>query len=95
MHVISRKRLREFARQHPDSKTALNTWFRIIHKNRFNSFHALRQKFPSAEKVGRLIVFNIGGNKYRLIVDIHFNRQKVYIHDVLTHAEYDKEKWKS
>jgi mRNA interferase HigB len=95
MHVISRKALREFTLRHPDSKTALDTWFRIINKNSFKSFYALRQKFPSADKVGRLIVFNIGGNKYRLIVDIHFNRQKVYIHDVLTHAEYDKEKWKS
>lgn len=95
MHIISRKALREFARKHPDSRTPLDTWFHIINKNHFGSFQALREKFPSADKVGRLIVFNIGGNKYRLIVDIHFNRQKVYIHDVLTHAEYDKEEWKS
>jgi len=44
--------------------------------------------------VGNLVVFNIGGNKYRLIAAIHFNRGKVYIRDVLTHAEYDKERWK-
>jgi len=40
-------------------------------------------------------LFNIGGNKFRLIDAIHFNRQKLYIRDVLTHAEYDKERWKS
>jgi len=44
--------------------------------------------------VGNLVVFNIGGNKYRLIAAIHFNRHKLYIRDVLTHAEYDKERWK-
>jgi mRNA interferase HigB len=94
MHIISRKALHEFARRHPDSKTALDTWFRILKTNEFRSFNELRQVFPSADKVGRYVVFNIGGNKYRLIVSIHFNRQKVYIRHVLTHAEYNKERWK-
>jgi len=44
--------------------------------------------------VGNLVVFNIGGNKYRLIAAIHFNRRKLYIRHVLTHTEYDKERWK-
>ncbi len=44
--------------------------------------------------MGDLIVFNIGGNKYRLIASIHFNRGKVYIRRVLTHSEYDKGDWK-
>lgn len=44
--------------------------------------------------VGDLIVFNIGGNKYRLVTSVHFNRDKVYIRHVLTHQEYDKENWK-
>ena len=94
MHVISRKALREFARRHPDSKTALDTWFHVIEKHRFESFNALRAFFPSADKVGDLIVFNIGGNKYRLIASIHFNRQKVFIRQILTHDEYNRGKWK-
>jgi len=94
MHIISRKALREFSQRHPDSKTALDTWFRILKKNEFSGFNALRQIFPSADKVGKLIVFNIGGNKYRLIASIHFNRQKVYVRHLLTHGEYDKGKWK-
>ena len=49
---------------------------------------------PSADKVGQWIVFNIGGNKYRLIAVIHFNRGKVYIRHILTHQEYDKGGWK-
>jgi HigB_toxin, RelE-like toxic component of a toxin-antitoxin system len=51
-------------------------------------------KFPSADQVGKLTVFNIGGNKVRLIAAIHYNRHKVYIRAVLTHSEYDEGKWK-
>ena len=61
----------------------------------FGSFKALRDSFPSADKVGQLVVFNIAGNKYRLIASIHFNRGKVYVRNVLTHAEYDRGGWKS
>lgn len=69
-------------------------WFKIIEKTDFASFNDLRLSFPSADKVGDLIVFNIGGNKYRLIASVHFNRSKLYIRHVLTHAEYDKGAWK-
>ena len=94
MHLITRKTLKVFWQKYPDSKTALERWSGIIKKNNFESFAQLRETFPSADLVGRLIVFNIGGNKYRLIAAIHFNRQKVYIRNVLTHKEYDKEEWK-
>ena len=50
--------------------------------------------YSSADQIGRCTVFNIGGNKFRLVVVIHFNRGKVYVRHVLTHAEYDQEKWK-
>jgi mRNA interferase HigB len=95
MHIISRKALKEFWEQHPDSESSLSRWFKIIDKSDFTNFADLRKTFPTADMVGNLIVFNIGGNKYRLIVSIHFDRSKVYIRHVLTHAEYDKEEWKS
>ena len=94
MHLISRKTLRTFWQQHPDSKTALERWSQIIEKNNFDSFTQLKATFKSADQVGKLTVFNIGGNKYRLIAAIHFNRHKVYIRHILTHAEYDKDNWK-
>ena len=94
MHIISRKALKQFWEQHPDSQSSLIRWFQIIEKNEFSTFNDLRQTFPSADIVGELIVFNIGGNKYRLIVSIHFNWAKVYIRHVLTPSEYDKEAWK-
>jgi mRNA interferase HigB len=95
MHVISRKALRQFWEKYPDSETALIRWFKLMNSMDFQTFDELRSVFPSADLVGNLIVFNIGGNKYRLITSIHFNRQKVYIRYILTHSEYDKEIWKN
>ncbi|MBD2277353.1 type II toxin-antitoxin system HigB family toxin [Aphanizomenon flos-aquae] len=94
MHIITRKRLNEFAKLYPDTKNALSQRYQLIKENEFISFVELRQMFPSADQVGKLTVFNIGGNKVRLIAEIHYNRQKIYIRAVLTHSEYDEGKWK-
>ena len=94
MHVITRKRLNEFAEQYPEAKTALARWYSLAKHNDFSNFAELRARFPSADQVGKLTVFNIGGNRVRLIAAIHYNRQKIYIRAVLTHAEYDEGKWK-
>ena len=95
MHVISRKTLKAFWEKYPNSQTALTRWFKIVQKTNFNNFADLRTTFPSADLVDNLVVFNIGGNKYRLIASVHFNRSKIYIRHVLTHKEYDKGDWKS
>lgn len=94
MHIISRKTLRQFWEIYPGSKTALARWFKIMRHTTYHSFDDLHTTFPSADKVGKWIVFNIGGNKYRLIAVIHFNRGKVYVRHVLTHQEYDRGSWK-
>lgn len=94
MHVITRKRINEFAFLHPESGMPLAAWYAVVSKTDFKSFAELRRTFPSADWVGGKIVFNISGNKYRLIAAIHFNRGKLYIRHILTHAEYDKGGWK-
>jgi mRNA interferase HigB len=94
MHIISRKALQQFGEQYPDSESSLLRWYKIVARTDFATFADLRQTFPSADKVGDLVVFNIAGNKYRLIASIHFNRGKVYIRHVLTHSEYDRGAWK-
>ena len=94
MHVISRKALQHFWERHPDSKNPLSRWSKIMQKNDFGTFNDLRLTFPTTDKVGDFIVFNIGGNKYRLITSIHFNRNKVYFRHVMTHSEYDKGAWR-
>jgi mRNA interferase HigB len=90
MHVITRLRLREFAKKHPQSETGLNAWYRIVSRTTFTSIAHLRRTFPHADPVGKYVVFNVVGNDYRLITAIHFDRRKVYIRAVLTHAQYAK-----
>lgn len=94
VHVITRKRLREFAARHRQAAGPLQAWYAIMSKSDFDSFAEIRRVFGSVDKVGKFTVFDLGGNKYRLIVAVHYNRKKVYIRHVLTHAEYDQDKWK-
>ena len=92
-HVITRERLNLFADQHPDAKSALANWYRLAKQHDFASFAELRSYFPAADQVGKLTVFNIGGNKVRLVAAVYYNRQKIYIRGVLTHADFDTGKW--
>lgn len=94
MHIITRRRLREFWQTHPDAQRPLQAWFMQVKQARWQNLAELRQDFPTADLVSRLTVFNIGGNKYRLVVRVEYERQRVYIRAVMTHAEYDKDKWK-
>lgn len=94
MHVIAKPALSVFWEKHPDSKPALLAWYRLVSTTDFASLHDLRQTFASADHVNGFTVFNIAGNKYRLVAAIHYNRRKVYIRHVLTHAAYDLGKWK-
>jgi mRNA interferase HigB len=94
MHVISRKRLNEFANEFPETRSSLAHWYELAKHLNFTNFAQLRETFPSADQVGKLTVFNIGGNKVRLIAAIHYNRRKIYIRAVLTHSEYDEQGWK-
>ncbi len=94
MHIISRKALKDFWDEYPDSEVPLLTWFKIVRASKYVSFNQLRLTFKTADKVGDKIVFNIGGNKYRLVTVIHFNHGRVYVRYVLTHQEYDKGGWR-
>ena len=94
MHVIAKPALVEFWEKHPDAENPLQAWFRAMESEVFADFNDLRATFASADYVDGLTVFNIGGNKYRLIAAIHYNRHKAFIRAVLTHVEYDLGKWK-
>ena len=91
MRIISRKALREFAKEHPDAGSPLDAWYRIIKGRDYESPHDLRADFPTASFLGaRRTVFNIGGNKYRLVVDMRYDLGRVCVRAVLTHEEYDR-----
>lgn len=94
MKLISNRVLREFAVSHTDAEGRLQAWRRMIEAGVFRNFAELRAVFAGADKVGDKIVFNIGGNKYRLVAAVLFSTQQVFVKAVLTHADYDKGDWK-
>ena len=90
MRIISKKALRDFWALHAEAESPLRNWFEVVAAADFGNFNDVRNTFPSADWVQGLVVFNIGGNNYRLIAAIHFNTQRVYVRRVLTHADYSK-----
>jgi mRNA interferase HigB len=95
MHVISRAKLREFCANHADSCEALDDWFKTAERADWANLIEVQMVYPKAEAVGGFTVFNIKGNRYRLIASIVYERQIIYIKYILTHAEYDKDTWKN
>lgn len=94
MRVITEKRICEAKEKWPRPASALDAWYRLVKTCRPTDFAAMRAIFPSIDKVGPLHVFDIGGNKIRLIAWVSYSAQRIYIKHVLDHSEYDKGKWK-
>lgn len=91
MRILAKSTLRVFSQKYPDAKLALDVWYRDFSQNRWESPHHIKQVYRTASVLGKQrVVFNIKGNKYRLIVSFHFDKQKGYIKFIGTHAEYDK-----
>lgn len=91
MRIIIRKTLKSFWTLHADAEQPLKAWFHEALKARWASFEDIKKRYRSADVLaGNRVVFNIKGNRYRLIVKIHYNTGTVYIRFVGTHSEYDK-----
>ena len=90
MHVISQKALRLFWEEHRDEMDPMKAWLKIAEKAKWRHLGDVRKNFNSADVVGVYTVFDIKGNAYRIITAIHYNRQRVHIREVFTHAEYDR-----
>lgn len=89
MRIVANKVLMDFARKHPLAGEPMQAWRKVIESRPFANFAVLKSTFNATDRVGNYYVFNIGGNKYRIIAAIHFNRQLLFIRQVLTHKEYD------
>ena len=89
MRLISNKALRQFAGRHREAENTLQAWRVAIEKHSFRSFAELKRMFGAVDKVGDYFVFDLGGNKYRVIAAIHFKTQTLFVRDVFTHKEYD------
>ena len=94
MHIISFKRIREFSSTYREAGPSLIAWYKTAKRANWQSLAELKQVYPSADLVGRYTVFNIGGNKYRLIARIVYRSQTVFVVAIMTHEEYDLGKWK-
>lgn len=94
MKLISNKALRRFAAMHADAEQALQDFRRLVEQGTYSNFAQLKATFASVDKVGERYVFNIGGNKYRLVCAIAFQAGLVWVKAVLTQIEYDKGAWK-
>ena len=92
--LISNKALREFASLYPDSGAPLQAFRVRVEKGVYRNFAELKATFRGVDKVGERYVFNIGGNKYRVIAGIAFSVQMLWVKAVLTHAQYDEGDWK-
>jgi mRNA interferase HigB len=101
MRVISKRRLREFWEKHPDAEEPLKAWWRIVGANetKWRHIHDLKASLSGVDGFNLecgvpVVVFNIGGNKYRLVTRIFYDMQRVFVKVVLTHHQYDLRKWR-
>ena len=94
MHIITHARIVVAQRRLPECSRALDFWYRLMKRGTYRNFAELKSAFGSVDKVGNVFVFDVGGNKARIVAAIHFNRAKVFVRYVLTHAEYDRGEWK-
>ncbi len=98
MHVISRATIEAAAKRHPSAAGWLEQWWRHAAKSRWESLHDVRLVYSSADRVGRCLIFNACGNRFRLIVGVKYaddvQRGTLWVKHFLTHAKYDKGDWK-
>jgi len=94
MRIISYASLRQSYEKHTDAKESLRLWYTVAKRAGWQSFVEIQMDYPSARTDGRLTIFKIKGNNYRLIVRIEFELKRIYIRHVLTHEEYNKKDWK-
>jgi len=92
--VISKRGLFERAAQYPDARSALQVWFDTAVEAEWKCLEDVRKVYRDADMVGDLAIFNIRGNRYRLIVRLVYQYKRIYTKEFLTHAAYDKGGWK-
>jgi len=94
MRIIKRGALVSFWEQHPDARPSLESWYAIVRGASWQNPAELKAVYRTADLVGRRTVFNIAGNKYRLIARVNYVSQRAFVLYILTHAEYDRGVWK-
>ena len=94
MRVIGRRAIREFGERRPEGLGPLLHWANVVESAKWTAPGDVRRSFNTADFAGESTVFDVGGNKYRLIAFVHYRRSAVHLKDVPTHKDYDKGAWK-
>ncbi|MGD1276634.1 MAG: type II toxin-antitoxin system HigB family toxin [Tepidisphaeraceae bacterium] len=99
MRLIKRATLKDYARKHPAAESSLFGWAQMTEAADWHSIEDVRRVFPHADSAvvasgNTVTIFNIAGNRFRLVVSIKYRWGVVYVRDFLTHAEYSKDTWK-
>lgn len=94
MHIISHRQINLAMLRLPQVANALDSWYRIMKNSNPANFSEMKQLFNAVDRVGKFHVFDIGGNKVRMIAVVKYQGGRIYIRHILTHAEYDLNKWK-
>jgi mRNA interferase HigB len=94
MRIIKRSALEQFWEKHPDAKTSLESWYGVVRRAVWQTPVEMKRIYPNADLVGRRTIFNIAGNKYRMVARVNYETQRVFVLYLLTHAEYDRGDWK-
>jgi mRNA interferase HigB len=91
--VVAKAELVAQAKKHAGALEPLMAWYAVASRAEWRGLHQVRRDFPSADQIGNVLVFNVKGNTYRLIVRVDYPKQELYVKVLLTHAEYDKRGW--
>jgi mRNA interferase HigB len=94
MRIIKRGALEQFWEKHPDAKASLESWYAVVRRADWKTPSEMKRVYRNADLLGRRTIFNVSGNKYRLIARVNYRTQCVFVLYLLTHAEYDRGAWK-
>lgn len=95
MRIISEKRIREFWQQRPEAEKAMREWIKTVRRADWSNPSDVRKTFNHADNYGCCVIFDVGGNKFRIIGKIAYGFRIVYIRSVMTHQQYDEKRWQS
>lgn len=99
MHVISRPAVLDAQRRYSVARTWLDNWWNIAGKARWENLHQVQADYAGTDQVGSCLVFNACGNHFRFVCGVTYANQwthgTLYVKHFLTHAEYNKGKWKA
>lgn len=92
--IITERKIREFYQNIPAAENAMHEWIKITRASDWSNFADLRRTFNYADVYKNCVIFDVGGNKYRIIGKVAYRKHLIFIRFVMTHSEYDENEWR-